>query len=264
MLFPEMIQYLLVASFGLAIGSFLNVIIYRLPRGESIVYPSSHCPNCGASIRFYDNIPIFGYLFLRGKCRACGTGISLRYPLIECISGCMFVTLFSLHGLTLPFISQAIFGSILLAAVVIDLQHMIVPNNLMLVGGIFGILTSLAFGWAGVLRAFSGALAGLAILGAIAGIGWLLYRRESIGQGDFKLVAVTGLFLGPLFNSIALILAVFIGGFWGIALLITGKNISGREIPFVPFIAAGCYGVMFFGGKILILLKYYMQIYWQG
>lgn len=261
MIFPDFIQYLLVILFGLAIGSFLNVIIYRLPRGESIVYPASHCPNCGTPIRYRDNVPILGYLLLHGKCRSCGAGISIQYPLIESISGCMFGILFFLYGPSLSFLSQAILGSILLAAVVIDLQFMIVPDRLMLVGGILGGLVSLGFGWAGVLRALSGALAGVLILAVMLGIGWLLYRRESVGWGDFKLTAVTGLFLGPLFNSTALAFAVLIGGIWGILLLIFGKSISGREIPFVPFIAAGCFMMMFFGGKILLLINSYLQLY---
>ncbi len=255
------VPYIPVIFSGLAIGSFLNVVIYRLPRGESIVFPSSHCPRCGIAIRYRDNIPLLGFLLLQGKCRNCGAGISLQYPLIESITGCMFGILFFLHGPSLQFLSQAIFGSILLAAVVIDLQHMLVPNRLMLAGGLAGCAISLCFGWAGVIRACSGALAGLAILTVMMGVGWLLYRRESVGWGDFKLAIITGLFLGPLFNSIALILAVFIGGIWGIALLVAGRNVSGREVPFVPFIAAGCYGVMLLGGKILLLLQNYLRIF---
>ena len=256
-----MLQYLLVVSFGLAVGSFLNVVMYRLPRGESIAFPPSHCPHCGTSILYRDNVPLLGFLLLGGKCRSCKTGISLRYPLIEGITGCMFGILYYLHGPSLPFLSQVILGSILLTAVVIDLQFMIVPDRLMMAGGTFGGLISLAYGWPGLIRALSGALSGITILAVMSGIGWLIYRRESIGWGDFKLVAVTGLFLGPLFNSVALALAVVFGGIWGILLLIGGINLKGREIPFVPFIAAGCLVSMLFGGELLRLFSAYLQLY---
>lgn len=253
-------QYMVVFLFGLAIGSFLNVVIYRLPRGESIVFPPSRCPDCGTPIRYRDNIPLLGYLLLRGRCRSCNSPISPQYPLIECVVGCMFAALFYLHGPSIPFVSLSALGTILLAATVTDLRHMIIPDRLMIAGGALGFLLALPFGRAGVLRALGGAAAGLAILTVMLGIGWALYRRESIGRGDFKLIAVTGLFLGPVMNCVALFIAVFIGGTWGIALILMRKNVPGREVPFVPFIAAGCYGVMFFGTHFLSFIQQYIRI----
>ncbi len=259
------LAHLVVFTFGLCAGSFLNVAIWRLPRKESISFPPSHCPECMAPIKYHDNIPLIGFAILRGKCRSCGSGISPLYPIVEFITGAMFLALFLLRGPTIFFLSDAFLGSLLLAAFFIDLRHMIIPDRLNLAGGIAGIGFAIAHGPAGLLRASAGAFTGVLIITLMALLGKLLFRRESMGMGDLKLVAVTGLFLGPLGNFAALMIAVFIGGTWGIFYLASRKGVAGAEVPFGPFIALGCMTVMFFPEHIFkalsLFLNHSMHVY---
>ena len=198
---------------------------------------------------------------LRGTCRACGTAISPTYPLIELITGCMFLYLFAIHGLSMVFASDVALACILLVALVIDLMHMIIPDTLTLSGGIIALVISLFFGIQGVVRAFGGAIVGVFILLIMALAGRILFRRESMGLGDFKLVIVTGMFLGPIWNLIALAAAILFGGTWSIYLLSTGKTRLGAEIPFGPFIAAGCFVVLFFRTQVLSLVNTYLSFF---
>ena len=256
----QILRYGIIILVGLSIGSFLNVLIYRLPRKESIAFPASHCPHCLSPIRYRDNIPVLGYVLLRGRCRACQTRISLQYPLIELITASSFAVFFFLYGASIHFVSDAMLTCILLVALVIDLQYMLIPDRLTFTGGAIGLAFSLRFGWQhGFLRSLEGALIGIAILAIMSFIGKILYKRESMGLGDFKLIAVTGFFLGPLWNGIALVLSIAIGGIWGMMQLITGKKEGKDEIPFAPFIAAGCFLVMLFRKQILILLEHYLS-----
>lgn len=260
--FSQFFGYTVVILASLSIGSFLNVLMYRLPREESIIFPASHCPHCLTPIQYRDNIPIFGYLLLRGRCRTCHTHISIQYPVVEFITAFFFVALFSLYGVSVNFISEAVLACILLVALVIDLQYMHIPDRLTFTSGIIGLVFSLRFGWHGLLRSFKGALIGIAILSIMSFIGKILYKKESMGWGDFKLIAVTGFFLGPRWNGIALILSITIGGIWGMIQLISGKKEGKDEIPFAPFIAAGCFLVMLFRKQILILLEHYLSWYY--
>ena len=262
--FNQIIGYSIVILVGLSIGSFLNVLIYRLPRKESIAFPASHCPHCLSPIHYRDNIPILGYLLLRGRCRTCQTHISLQYPLIELITASFFVALFSLYGVSVNFVADAVLTCILLVALVTDLQCMHIPDRLTFTSGIIGLAFSPRFGGClhGLLISFVGALIGIAILAIMSCIGKILYKKESMGWGDFKLIAVTGFFLGPLWNGIALVLSITIGGIWGMMQLITGKKEGKDEIPFAPFIAAGCFLVMLFRKQILILLEHYLSWYY--
>ena len=210
--FASFFPYFITASFGLVIGSFLNVLICRIPRNESIVHPPSRCPECLSPIRPWDNIPIFSYLALKGRCRKCGVVISPVYPLIEAATSVMFVSLYFLHGMSVNFISDVLFGCILLTMSVVDIRHMIIPDRLTIPGGVIGFAIALSFGIQGIVRAIGGALIGVFLLIIMAFAGRLLFKRESMGLGDFKLVIVTGFFLGPIWNLAALIFAVLIGG----------------------------------------------------
>lgn len=252
---PGMVLCVFAILFGLSVGSFLNVLIYRLPRRESIAFPASHCPDCGTPIRPYDNIPLLGFLLLGGRCRSCRVPISVMYPIIEGLTGALFGVMFLLHGPSMHFIADVTLGCILIVVFCVDLRHMIIPDRLNLAGGIIGLSLATVFGSAGIIRAVGGALAGLAILGGMALLGWILYRRESVGQGDFKLVAVTGIFLGPLGNSIALALAILVGGIWGMARLAIRRSIAGEEVPFGTFIAVGCFLFMIFRDPILMVVR---------
>jgi leader peptidase (prepilin peptidase) / N-methyltransferase len=250
--------YVIVLLAGLAIGSFLNVLIYRFPREESIVFPASHCPQCLSTIKYRDNIPVMGYLLLGGRCRVCKMSIPLQYPLIELVTASFFVVLYSFYGFTGNFFSDAVLTSILLVALVIDLHTMLIPDKLTFPGSIIGLAFSLRFGWHGLLRAFEGALIGLVILFIMSLLGKILYKRESMGWGDYKLITVTGFFLGPLWNGIALVLSITIGGLWGMIQLVSGKKEGKDEIPFAPFIAVGCFLVILFRKQIMVFLMHFV------
>jgi leader peptidase (prepilin peptidase)/N-methyltransferase len=247
--------------FGLCVGSFLNVVIYRLPRRESIAFPASHCPECMTPIRFYDNIPILGFLALRGKCRNCGVRISPAYPIVEFITGALFLSLFLLRGPSIVFLSDIFLGTLLIAVLFIDLKFMIIPDRLNLAGGIAGVLFALMHGPAGFLWGAGGALMGILVLLIMAFLGRVMFHRESMGMGDFKLVAVTGLFLGPMGNFTALVLAIFIGGVWGVFHLALQKGKAESEVPFGPFIAAGCWLVLFFREYLVGMAAAYFSIF---
>ncbi len=253
--------YCVVGAFGLIIGSFLNVLAYRLPRNESIVLPASHCPSCGKPVRPWDNIPVISYILLAGRCRFCKIRISPVYPLVESFTAFMFVFLFVIHGPNIRFVSDAFLSCTLIVVFVTDIRHMIIPDLLTFPAGAIAVVLSIFSGVNGILRAFEGALLGFALILIMALMGRFLFKRESMGFGDFKLAFVTGLFLGPFWNLTALVLAIFIGGLWGIALMAIGKTESGKEIPFGPFIASGCFIVLIFRMTILSLMSRYLALF---
>ncbi|MDO8722968.1 MAG: prepilin peptidase, partial [Syntrophales bacterium] len=192
MIFMEII----IALLGAAIGSFLNVCIRRVPAGESLVFPSSHCPKCNYSIRFYDNIPIISFLLLRGRCRNCREGISLQYPLVELLTAIMALLLFWKFGLTLKFLFSFLFACVLIIITFIDLEHQIIPDVLTLPGiPVFFLAAVFAMG-VSPLEAVLGVLIGGGILYAIAFGYELITKREGMGGGDIKLLAMLGAFFG--------------------------------------------------------------------
>ena len=148
------IYIIFIFLFGLALGSFLNVLIYRLPRKESIIYPGSHCPSCGTLIKYRDNIPVVGYILLRGRCRTCSISISVMYPLIEIFTACMVISLYFIHGFNINFAADIILGSILLVAAVIDAEYMIIPNRLTYPGFVIAVILSLRWGLKGIISGF--------------------------------------------------------------------------------------------------------------
>jgi len=255
------IQVVLAGVFGGLIGSFLNVVIYRVPRGESIAFPASHCPSCGTPIKFYDNIPVFGYLVLRGRCRACTSPISIQYPLIEAWMAFTAVLLFLRTPGMWDFLAAFALAALLTVSLMIDLAYMVIPNKVNLAGGIIGALFTLRWGLTGPLRGLAGAVTGVAIMGIMYFMGRIIYRREGLGIGDVKLAAVIGLFQGPVFCLITLVLSILYGGFWGVAVLAGGKLKPGREIPFAPFIALGGFTTLFFPGEVLWLLERYLNLF---
>ncbi len=264
----EFFFYLAVVGvLGSIFGSFLNVVIYRLPRRQSIVFPASYCPSCRTPIPFYDNIPIFGYVFLGGKCRECSAKISPLYPLIEFLTAVMAMALFGVHGLSRVFFADVTLGMILLAAAVIDIQHMIIPDRLNGAGVAIGLVFSLLHGFKGVVAAILGGLTGYLVLMGMFWLGKLLFQREGVGFGDVKLAIMMGVFLGPFWCSVALLGAIVFGGLWGIAQgglfgivrYILHKKVTFRQIPFGPYLATGGFAVLFFRQHILFLLEKYIE-----
>ena len=259
-LLPSAFCLLFVAIAGLALGSFLNVVIYRLPRKESIVFPGSHCPSCGASISFRDNIPCVSYLLLRGRCRHCSASISWRYPFVELLTALFAVGLYVLNDSLANFTADVALASILLAVFAIDLRHMIIPDRLNAAGALLALPLMFRWGVYGILRGMYGVLVGVIILAIMMAMGHLVFKRQGIGMGDVKLAVVIGLFLGPFWSFITFIIAVFLGGTWGVISLVRGSVRTGQEVPFGPFIALGGFCVLFFKLPILYMIEHYLSL----
>lgn len=235
--------------FGAIFGSFLNVVVYRLPRRESLVRPASHCPRCDAPIRPYDNIPVLSWLLLRGHCRHCSAPISTRYPAIEAATAALCVAAVLAGGSTVAVALDIAFILLLVPIALIDLEHRIIPNKLTLAGAVFAIGIGLALDPAGEpSRLIAGAAAGGALLAAA-----LAYPR-GMGMGDVKLAAVMGLFLGAAVAP-AMLIALLAGTFFGAYL--ASRHGAGRArktaVPFGPFLALGSL-VAIFAGESLVHL----------
>ena len=216
------------------IGSFLNVVTYRVPRGESIVSPGSRCPGCGQPIRAFDNVPVLSWLVLRGRCRGCRTRISARYPLVEVLTGAVFVAVVLARGLRPELALELPFAAMLIAVAGIDLEHRVVPNRILLPMAVWGV------GATAVIRpsALPEALAAGAGAFAFLLLAAVIHPR-GMGMGDVKLAGVMGLYLGVAIVP-ALFLAFLSGSVVGIALL-ARHGAAGRKkgVPFAPFLALG-------------------------
>ena len=240
--------------FGAAIGSFLNVCIYRIPAEISIVKPSSRCPSCGHPIRFYDNIPILSFLILRARCRDCGAKISWRYPLIELITGLMALLLFGKFGLSLVFLTFFIFTAVLIVIAFIDLDHQIIPDILSLPGIPVFFLAAVFIVKLPWLEALIGLLIGGGVLLAIAFVYELITKREGMGGGDIKLLAMIGGFLGWKSLIFVLLFSSLAGAVVGIAAMIIHKQDTKYAIPFGPFLSAAAVAWIFWGDAFIRFL----------
>jgi len=243
--------YLFVFFFGAILGSFLNVCIYRLPKGQSILSPPSHCPHCGNSIKFYDNIPIFSYFILAGKCRKCKKPISFRYPVVEGLSGLLSVALFMKYGPTVQFLLFLSFTSLLLIITFIDFDYQIIPDVISIPGIFFGIGASFFMPLMSWFESLIGILSGGGLLLIVAmGYKWFT-GREGMGGGDVKLLAMVGAWLGwraiPFILLSSSMIGVIIGGAAG---LITQKGLK-YKIPFGPFLSLASIIYIFFGRELI-------------
>lgn len=258
LLFP-----LIVFIFGLALGSFFNVCIYRIPRNESLIFPPSHCPSCKKRIKAYDNIPILSYILLLGKCRFCKKPISIRYPLVELLTGLLFAAAAFKFGFTITLLRAVIFISFLIIVSFIDLEHQIAPFRLTIPGLLLGLVTSL-FLPGFTLSSLIGTIAG----GLFVLFAWLLWRyllagifrstlglkqQDGIGWGDLPLTAMMGAFLGWQNLLVALFAAIFLGAIIGLLIRVIKKGKPGEPIPFGPFLAIGSLIGLFFGQQIINL-----------
>ncbi len=219
---------------------------------ESIVLPSSHCPNCRAPIKPWDNVPVLSFLLLRGKCRTCQAKISLRYPLVELLTAMMFLAFVHQFGITLVTLVYLIFAGVLIAISFIDLDHQIIPDRISLPGLAFGLIVSFLLPlpatstrWYG---AFLGAIVGGGIIVLIRSVGTKIFKKEAMGGGDVKLMAMIGAFLGWQMTLLAVFFGSLIGAVVGtIVKLVTGKD----YIPFGPFLSVGALITVFFGQQLL-------------
>lgn len=249
-LFFEIFSFVL----GAVIGSFLNVLIHRLPEERSIVSPASHCPQCGHSIRFYDNIPLFSYLLLRGRCRDCGGSISGRYPIVEVLTAALSLLIYWKFGLSLQYLCVLVFVCSLIAITFIDLDHQIIPDVISLPGIPIFFLAAVFIMDLRFRDAFLGLLIGGGVLYIIAYGYELMTKREGMGGGDIKLLAMIGAFLGWQSLLFVLLVSSFAGAAVGISIMIVKGRDMKYAVPFGPFLSLGAVAYLFFGARFYSLL----------
>ena len=243
---------------GAVIGSFLNVCIYRIPAGESIVSPPSRCPQCGNQIRWYQNIPILSYVFLHGRCGFCQVRIPLRYALVEALTGLLFVVVLYSFGLSLATPVYWLFVAALVTITFIDLDHQIIPDVISLPGIAIGFLCSFAIPWLAWFDSLLGILLGGGLLLAIAWLYEVLAKREGMGGGDIKLLAMLGAFLGWQAVFPVIFFASLGGSIIGVPLMLIKKKRSRLALPFGPFLAAAALIYLFWGQNIIY---WYLSFY---
>lgn len=241
----------LVFVFGICIGSFLNVCIYRLPESKSIVHPRSMCPSCGTLIRFYDNIPIFSYLALRGKCRHCAAHISFRYPVVEFISGIFAVGVFLKYGMGLETLIYYTFIATLLVITFIDIDHQIIPDVITLPGIPIFFAASFALPKIILVESILGILIGGGSLFLVAWLYHLLTRKEGMGGGDIKLLAMMGAIVGWKGVLFTIFVASAIGTLAGMLIIIKSGKTMKLAVPFGPFLAIGGIAYILIGPQLI-------------
>ena len=231
---------------GLLVGSFLNVVIARVPARRSLWSPGSACPGCGAAIAWYDNVPILSFLALRGRCRACATPIPWRYPLVEAITAALFAAAAYRFGPTPDAVVAAALLAVLVALTAIDLEHQILPDVITLPGILAGALANLATGRVPWLESLIGIVVGGGVFVVI-----ILASGGGMGGGDMKLGAMFGAFLGWKVALLSIFVAVALGA--GVALVLMASGVRGRKdpIPFGPFLAAGGAAGLFWGEEVV-------------
>jgi leader peptidase (prepilin peptidase)/N-methyltransferase len=247
----NIVLLLLLILVSLSVGSFLNVVIHRLPRGESLVSPRSQCPSCNEPIRFYDNIPLLSFLILDGKCRHCGAPISWRYPIVEGFTALIILSLFTVYGWSGHFFAFGILMLILIPISFIDLETGFIPDKLTFPAFVIGIIFLVVFQIVNWKSALIGAVSGGALLLLLMILGKAVFKKDAMGMGDVKLLVLIGLYVGfpavfiSLFlGSVAAVITILVG-------LIARKQSLKSTIPFGPFIAIGTLTYLL-GGKSLI------------
>ncbi len=276
-LVPLPFFYIAVGVCGAIIGSFLNVVIHRLPREESIVLPSSRCPSCGAAIAFYDNVPVLSYLLIGGRCRSCKTHISARYPAVEALTALLFVAVAWHDGLTLALPFDLLFVAAITALVFIDAEHMILPNAITYPGIVFSLIARLAVpyligephfddlpmllnGPLAEMPLWAASLIG-ALLGALIGggslwlMGWTwekLRGIEAMGLGDVKMMFMVGAYLGWRLTILNIFIGVLSGSLIGMALMVRqGRRNMQMLLPFGVFLGIGAIAALLIGANIV-------------
>lgn len=252
----------LVTLFGMIIGSFLNVCIYRIPVGLSIVKPRSRCGSCGKVLTAIDMIPLFSWIFLRGKCRTCQSKISFRYPFVELLEGLLFLAIYIKFGLSYDTLILWIFIALLTVIFFIDYDHKMIPNSIVIFGLIVGTIPVVmsyihlysiyhVTSWLTPLLA---ALVPVGVMILIALLSFVIAKRSGIGMGDIKVFAPIGLFLGWKFALMVIWLSFVLGGFFGIYWLIGLKKDKMETIPFAPFIVVSCLITILYGTELLAIV----------
>lgn len=241
-------------AFGAAIGSFLNVCIFRIPAGQSIVVPSSHCPRCGHVLKPYDNIPILSYFILKGRCRHCGERISYQYPLVETLTALLSLLLFMKYGFSLPYVSTFMFVCVLIVVTFIDLAHQIIPDVITLPGIPVFFLLAIFVMDVSIPDSLLGIFLGGGFLFLVAALYEILTKREGMGGGDIKLLAMMGAFLGWESLFFIILVSSLLGAVVGIITVIVQKRGFRYAIPYGPFLSIAGTAYLFIGEHFMAVL----------
>lgn len=244
-------EKVIIILFGLAWGSFLNVVIYRLPRNLSLVRPPSSCPQCGKKIRIYENIPLLSFLILRGKCSECQAKIPLTYLMVEVLTPFCFLLLYSQYSFSAHFFASCLFASALIALGFIDYDHQILPDEITLPGIALAIIYSLFRNDMNLTGALVGAVVGAGILLFIYALYYILRKKEGLGMGDVTMMLMVGAFLGWKQTLLTLILASFGGALVGVALILFTKKGVQHALPFGTFLAPAAFVSLLYGQQII-------------
>jgi len=245
------IEIILIFILGLVVGSFSNVCIYRIPKNESIIYPASHCPKCRTTIKAFDNIPLLSYILLKGRCRICKSKIAIQYPIVEFLTGLIYLIIYLTYGLSIQTLIYIILSSALIIIAFIDLNEQIVPDEISLPGIVIGFIVSFFVPYISFINSGLGVIVGGGIILIIGLAGSVIFKKEAMGGGDVKLAAMIGAFLGWKFIIVSLFLGFFLGALAGILLIV--MKIKSREdaVPFGPFIVLGSFITLLWGEKII-------------
>jgi leader peptidase (prepilin peptidase)/N-methyltransferase len=254
---PPIFPSLVAAAFGLVIGSFLNVCIYRLPRGESIVWPASRCPACGRALGWYENIPVLSYVALRGACRTCRASISIVYPAVEIGTSLVFVLMYRQYGMGALLAVRMAFASAMIVLLAIDWRHRILPNEITISGIVVGFAFSLILppGW---LASLIGIAAGGGALLLIERVYYHVRHEEGLGMGDVKMLAMIGAFLGWKLMLLTLVVSSLLGSVVGLAIVAARKGDLKYALPFGTFLSVGAL-VASLAGEAMI--EWYLALY---
>jgi leader peptidase (prepilin peptidase)/N-methyltransferase len=252
-------EEIILIMFGLIIGSFLNVVIYRLPLEKSIIKPRSHCPSCTTPIKFYDNIPVLSYILLRGKCRHCNASIPMIYPLVESFTAFSFWLSYVYFGQQPLYTTASIlFICMLFSLALIDLKHMVLPLEITISGAVIFLIFSFFNPFISPLNAFGSAVGGALVFATIYYLYLKVRNIEGLGQGDIWMMLLLGSFLGINKLVIAVLLASFSGLMVGMFFIIFKKKDLKLALPFGTFLSLGSYISLFWGNEIL---KFIQSIY---
>jgi len=247
---PPVIADVFVVAFGLLVGSFLNVCIHRLPLKQSIAFPSSRCPRCGHVLAWYENVPLLSYAVLRGRCYQCAAPISIRYPIVEALTGGLFLWHWWVFGPSALFAVRLAFGCALLVLFAIDLEHQILPDVITLPGIAVGLVCSVLLP-PGPLMSVLGIVAGGGILWLIAEVWFRVRRVEAMGFGDVKMLAMVGAFLGVKLVGLVFVLSSIVGGVVAVVLLAFRRADMATKVPFGTMIAAATLVASLYGDAIV-------------
>ncbi|MEO1520338.1 MAG: prepilin peptidase [Cyanobacteria bacterium J06633_2] len=260
----------LVFILGASIGSFLNVVVYRLPEGLSLLHPPSRCPRCEHQLKPYDNVPILGWLWLRGRCRYCRTAIAFRYPLVEVVTGLLFLGTFLVFDSPVTIVGMWLFLSWLFALALIDLDTLTLPSPLTKSGLVLGVVVQSILGWidgqlsGAIVYAFGsviGIVVGIWLFDLITIFGSAIFGRTAMGGGDAKLAAMMGAWLGWKYLLLASFLACVLGAVAGGGAMVFGRLKRRQQMPFGPYLALGAAITVFFGEA---LLSSYLSLYFPA